>query len=68
MSYIKIESIKTNNYSLNPRINLYDMHKIRIKFTGSFLNKFIRAILDRNIVNVYIVYEITSNYNYSDIN
>ena len=63
ISDIKIESIKTNNNSLNPRINLYDMRKIKIKFTGSFLNKFPPAILDRNI---YIVYEITSNY--SDIN
>ena len=35
---VKIESIKTNNYSLNPRIDNYDMTKIRIKFDGSFLN------------------------------
>ena len=42
------------------------MGKIRIKFTGSFLNKLPPAILHRNIVNIYIVYEITSNY--SDIN
>ena len=66
ISDIKIESIKTNNYSLNPRINFYNMRKIRIKFTGSFLNKFPPAILHRNIVNIYIIYKITSNY--SDIN
>ena len=35
---VKIESIKTNNYSLNPRIDNYDMSKTRIKFDGSFLN------------------------------
>ena len=35
---IKIESIKTNNYLLNPRIDNYDMSKIRTKFNESFLN------------------------------
>ena len=35
---IKIESMKTNNYLLNPRMDHYDMSKIRIKFDGSFLN------------------------------
>ena len=33
---IKIESIKTNSYSLNSRIDHYYMSKIRIKFNGSF--------------------------------
>ena len=63
---IKIESIKTNNYSLNPCIDQYDMSKIRIKINGSFLNWFHPTILHGNIVNIYIVYEITSNY--GDIN
>ena len=58
---VKIESIKTNNYSLN-----YDMSKIRVKFDGSFLNRFPPTILHGNIVNIYIVYEITSDY--KDIN
>ena len=44
----------------------YDMSKIRIKFDGSFLNRFHPTILHRNIVNIYIVYEITSDY--KDIN
>ena len=59
---VKIESIKTNNYSLNPRIDHYDMSKIRIKFNGSFLNRFPPTILHGDIVNIYIVYEITSDY------
>ena len=63
---IKIESIKTNNYLLNPRMDHYDMSKIRIKFDGSFLNRFPPTILHGNIVNIYIVYEITSDY--KDIN
>ena len=42
------------------------MSKIRIKFDGSFLNWFPQIILHGNIVNIYIVYEITSDY--KDIN
>ena len=47
---------------LNPRMDLYDMSKIRIKFNGSFLNRFPPTILHGDIVNIYIVYEITSDY------
>ena len=61
---MKIESIKTSKYSLNPRIDTYDMSKIRIKFDGSFLNRFPPTILHGNIANIYIVYEITSDYKY----
>ena len=62
----KIKAIVTNNYLLNPRINIYDMGKIRIKFNGSFLNRFPPTMPHRNVVNIYIVYEITSDY--KDIN
>ena len=55
-----------NNYLLNPRMDIYGMRKIRIKFNGSFLNRFPPTILHRNMVNIYIVYEITSDY--KDIN
>ena len=65
LNNIKIESIKTNNYLLNPHMDSYDMSKIRIKFDGSFLNWFPPAIIHGDIVNIYIVYEITSDY--SDI-
>ena len=47
-------------------MDLYGMSKIRIKFNGRFLNRFRLTILHGDIVNIYIVYEITSNY--SDIN
>ena len=63
---IKIEAIKTNKYLLNPRIDNYDMRKIRIKFDRSFLIQFPLTVLHGNIVNIYIVYEITSDY--KDIN
>ena len=42
------------------------MSKITIKFDGSFLNRFPPTILLGNIVNIYIVYESTSDY--KDIN
>ena len=42
------------------------MSKIRIKFDGNFLNRFPPTILHGNMVNIYIVYEITSDY--KDIN
>ena len=54
LNYIKIESIKTNNYSLNPRMDTYDMSKIKIKFDGSFLNRFSPTILHGNIVNILL--------------
>ena len=62
----KIKAIATTNYQLNPGRNIYDMGKIRIKFNGSFLNRFPPTMPHRNVVNIYIAYEITSNNN--DIN
>ena len=62
LNNVKIESIKTNDYLLNPRIDHYNMSKIRIRFGGSFLNRFPPAILHGKIVNIYIVYGITSDY------
>ena len=47
-------------------VHMSDISKIRIKFDGSFLNRFPPTILHGNIVNIYIVYEITSDY--KDIN
>ena len=38
------------------------MSKIRIIFDGSFLNRFPPTIVPGNVANIYIVYEITSDY------
>ena len=46
----KIKAIATNNYLLNPQINIYDMGKIRIKFNASFLNQFPPTIPHRNVI------------------
>ena len=66
LSDMKIESIKTSNYSLNQRIATCHMSKIKIKFDGSFSHRFPPTVIYGNIVNIYIVYEITSDY--KDIN
>ena len=42
------------------------MSKIRIKFNGRFLNRFHPTMSHRNVVNIYIVYQIKSDY--KDIN
>ena len=44
----------------------YDRSKIRIKFDESFLNRLPPTIVHGHIVNIYIVYEITSNHNGSN--
>ena len=41
------------------------MGRVSIKFNGSFLNRFPSTIFHGEIVNVYIVYEITDNFNAS---
>ena len=66
MSDLEIDSIKTINYMLNPYIDTYDTGKIRIRFNGSFLKRFRPTILHGGIVNIYIVYETTNNFNWSN--
>ena len=66
LSDLEISSIKTNNYLLNPRIDQYDTSKVRLKFNGSILNRSPPSIIHGKIVNIYVVYEITSNYNDSN--
>ena len=55
-----INSIKTNNYLLNPRIDYYNTSKIRKKFDGNFINRFPPSFLHDKIVNIYLVCEISS--------
>ena len=66
LSDLEIDSIKTTNYILNPYIDTYDTGKIRITFNGNFLNWFPPTILYGEIGNIYIVYEITNNFNASN--
>ena len=62
----KIESIKRANYLLNPHFDVYNVTKIRMKFNGGCLNRYPPTNLHGRIVNIYIVYEITSNFNGSN--
>ena len=64
VSNFKIDTIYTNNYLFNPRVDEYDTSKIRIKFDGSILHVFPPSINHGKIVNIYIVYEIGSHFNY----
>ena len=63
LSNLEIESIKTNNYLLNPYINTYNNNKVRIKFDGNFLNPFPPSIIHGKIVKICIVYEINDYCN-----
>ena len=50
----------------NPYIDTYNVNKIRIKFDGSFLNRFPPSVLHGEIVNIYIAYKINDYYNDSN--
>ena len=68
-----LEDGMISKLNLSRQITIYLIHawifmvrvKIRIKFNGSFLNRFPPTILHGDILNIYTVYETTSNY--SDI-
>ena len=62
----EIDSIKTANHILNLYLDVYNMTKIRIKFNGGCLKRFPPTFLHGEIVNIYIVYEITNNFNASN--
>ena len=65
MSDEKINSIKTSDYGLTLYIDYYNTNKIRVKFNGGCLKQDQPTLLHGGIVNVYIVYEITDNFNVS---
>ena len=56
------ESIKppTTNNSLTPELNYYGT-KTRVKFTKSYLKQSSHIITHKNIVNIYIVYELAAS-------
>ena len=61
----KINSIKTTDYGLTRYLDYYDTNKIRVKFNGGCLKQDRPTLLHGGIINVYIVYEITNNFNVS---
>ena len=60
----RINSITTSNYSITPELSHYDT-KARVKFSGSCLKQDKVTYNHGTIINIYLVYEISKNYNIS---
>ena len=60
----RINSVTASNYSITPKLSYYGS-KIRVKFNGSCLKEDKAAYSHGTIANIYIVYEISKNYNIS---
>ena len=60
----RIDSITASNYSITPELSRYGT-EVRVKFSGSCLKQDKAAYNHETIVNIYIVYEISKNYNTS---
>ena len=61
-----VHSIKTPDHGIIPYLSYYDINKIRVRFDGGCLKQDQSIILFKGIVSIYIVYEITNNFNISD--
>ena len=61
----KINSIKISDYVITPYLCYYDTNKIRVKFDGGCLKQDQETLLYREIVNIYIVYDVNDNFNVS---
>ena len=60
----RINSNAASNYSITPELSHYDT-KARVKFSGSCLKQDKATYNRGKIVNIYIFYEISKNYNIS---
>ena len=66
LSNERIKPPTTTNNSLTPELNYYGT-KTRVKFTRSCLKQSSHILTHKNIVNIYIVYELTASIsNFSD--
>ena len=61
----RISSLKTSDYGITPYLSYYDTNKIRVKFDGGYLKQDQGTLFHGGIVNIYIIYEITNNFNIS---
>ena len=59
LSNESIEVVSASDHTLSPSINYYG-EKIRLKFNGSVLQQKIVTYNYKKVVNVYVVYEVTS--------
>ena len=61
----KIDSINTSNHSVTPNVDYYGT-KTKVKFNGSCLKQNSITFNHGEVVNIYIVYEISKSINISD--
>ena len=61
----KIDSINTLNHSITPNLDYYGT-KTRVEFDGSCLKQNSITFNHGKVVNIYIVYEISTGINISD--
>ena len=64
MSHETLDSITASNYKITPELSFYGT-KTRVEFNGSCLKQDKVTHNHGKIVNIYIVYEISKNYNIS---
>ena len=60
----RLDSITASNYKITPDLSFYG-NKTRVEFNGSYLKQHKVAYNHGKIVNIYIVYEISKNFNIS---
>ena len=65
MPYKKINSVKTSNHSITPKLSYYGT-KTRVEFNGSCLKQDKVTFKHGKIVNISIVFEISKSINISD--
>ena len=58
----RLDSITASNYKITPELSFYGT-KTRVEFNGSCLKQDKVTLNHGTIVNIYIVYEISKNYN-----
>ena len=61
----RINSIKTSNHSVTPSLDYYGT-KTRLEFNGSCLIQDKVTFNHKKVVTIYIVYEISKNFNIND--
>ena len=61
MSDERLSSITASNYKITPELSFYGT-KTRVEFNGSYLKQDKVTYNHRQIVNIYIAYEISQNY------
>ena len=62
LSEERINSVKTSDYGISPNLSSYYTNIIRVRHDGGCLKQ---DLLHGGIVNIYIAYEITDNFNVS---